>query len=147
MLFDYEKMISYFQKLDEASPRVKMAEIGTSPMGRKMYAVFVSSEENINRLDDLRKINEQLALNPDIKPSEREEMIKNGKVFLLCTLSMHSDEVGPSQSSPLIAYDLALTQDKEKLEWLNNVVLMIVPNHNPDGMDMVVNNYLKYKGT
>jgi hypothetical protein len=147
MLFDYEKMISYFQKLDEASPKVKIAEIGTSPMGKKMYIVFISSEENINRLDDLRNINEQLALNPDIKPSEREEMIKNGKVFLLCTLSMHSDEVGPSQASPLIAYDLALTQDKGKLELLSNVVLMIVPNHNPDGMDMVVNNYLKYKGT
>jgi hypothetical protein len=42
MLFDYEKMISYFQKLDEASPKVKLVEIGTSPMGRKMYIVFVS---------------------------------------------------------------------------------------------------------
>ena len=47
MLFDYEKMISYFQKLDEASSKVKIAEIGTSPMGRKMYILFVSSEENI----------------------------------------------------------------------------------------------------
>ena len=147
MLFDYEKMISYFQKLDEASPKVKIAEIGTSPMGKKMYIVFVSSEENINHLEELRKINEQLALNPDIKPSGREEMIKNGKVFLLCTLSMHSDEVGPSQASPLVAYDLAMTQDTAKLELLSNVVLMIVPNHNPDGMDMVINNYLKYKGT
>jgi hypothetical protein len=147
MLFDYEKMMSYFQKLDEASPKVKVTEIGTSPMGRKMYIVFVSSEENIKHLDELRAINEQLALNPDIKTSEREEMIKNGRVFLLATLSMHSEEVGPSQASPLIAYDLAVTQDKEKNELLDNVVLMIVPGHNPDGMDMVVNNYLKYKGT
>jgi len=147
MLFDYEKMISYFQKLDEASPRIKLAEIGTSPMGKKMYILFVSSEKNISHLDDLRKINEQLALNPDLKQDERDEMIKNGKVFLIATLSMHSDEVGPSQASPLIAYDLATTRDNDKLELLNNVVLMIVPSHNPDGMDMVVNNYFKYKGT
>ena len=146
-LFDYEKLISYFQKLDEASPKVKMIEIGTSPMGKKMYSVFISSEENINNLDALRKINEQLALNPDIKPAEREEMIRKGKVFLLLTLSMHSDEVGPSQASPLTAYDLVTTTDPEKTGWLNDVVVMIVPNHNPDGMDMVVNNYQKYRGT
>jgi len=147
MLFDYEKLISYFQKLDEASPKVKMEEIGTSPMGKKMYVVFISSEENIKRLGELRKINERLALDPDIKPAEREKMITDGKVFLLCTLSMHSEEVGPSQASPLIAYDLATTTDREKLRWLNDVVLMVVPNHNPDGMDMVVNHYQKYKGT
>ncbi len=147
MLFDYEKLIQYFQKLDEASPRIKMLEIGTSPMGKKMYIAFVSSEENINRLDELRKINEQLALNPELSASDRETYLTNGKVFLLTTLSMHSDEVGPTQASPLIAYQLASTNDKEKQEWLNNVVLMLVPSHNPDGMDMVVNHYLKNKGT
>ena len=30
---------------------------------------------------------------------------------------------------------------------LDNVVLMVVPNHNPDGMDMVVEHYRKYLGT
>jgi hypothetical protein len=147
MIFDYEKLISYLQKLDEASPRVRMIEAGISPMGKKMYIVFISSKENIAQLEELRKINEKLALNPDISPSGRESDISKGKVFLLATLSMHSSEVGPTQASPLIAFDLATTQDKEKLEWLSNVVLMIVPNHNPDGMDMEVNNYLKYKGT
>lgn len=147
MLFDYEKLIAYLHKLDEASPRVRMIEIGTSPMGRKMYIVFISSKDNIDHLDNLRKINEQLALNPDISTSERESCISNGKVFLLTTLSMHSSEVGPSQASPLIAYDLATTEDPDKLEWLGNVVMMMVPNHNPDGMDLVIENYNKYKGT
>jgi len=34
-----------------------------------------------------------------------------------------------------------------KLEGLRNTVYMMVPNHNPDGMDMIVNHYKKYKGT
>ncbi len=66
---------------------------------------------------------------------------------MLGTLSMHSTEVGPAQSAPLIAYDLATTSDPSKLRWLEDVVYMMVPNHNPDGMDMVVNHYQKYKGT
>jgi len=74
-------------------------------------------------------------------------MFESGKVFLLTTLSMHSNEVGPSQAAPLIAHDLVTTEKPQILEWLENVVLMMVPCHNPDGMDMVVNNYKKYKGT
>jgi len=60
---------------------------------------------------------------------------------------MHSTEVGPSQSAPLIAYDVATTKDPKILNWLENVVYMIVPSHNPDGMDLVVNHYNQSKGT
>ncbi|HSG27254.1 MAG TPA: M14 family metallopeptidase, partial [Candidatus Krumholzibacterium sp.] len=65
----------------------------------------------------------------------------------LATLSMHSTEVGPSQSAPLIAYDLATSADPEVNAWLDDVVYMMVPCHNPDGMDMVVEHHRKYKGT
>ena len=74
-------------------------------------------------------------------------MIKDGKVFIYATLSMHSSEVGPAQASPLIAYELITSKDPQTRSWLDKTVYMMVPNHNPDGMDMVVNNYLKYRGT
>lgn len=146
-LFDYEGLIAYLKKLDDASGRIKMVEIGASPMGRTMYIAFISNEENIKNLDKLKTINKQLALDPAIPDSERDTLIKEARVFALGTLSMHSGEVGPSQAAPLIAYDLATTKDPLKLKWLNDVVYMMVPNHNPDGMDMVVNHYKKYKGT
>ncbi len=106
MLFNYEQLISYLQKLDDASGMVKMIEIGQSPMGKPMYICFISSEENITRLDELKEINRKLALDADLTEQERDSMIKNGKVFFLATLSMHSSEVGPSQSAPVIAYEL-----------------------------------------
>jgi hypothetical protein len=146
-LFTYEQLIEYLQKLDGESDRIHMEQIGKSPMGRPMYIAFISSEENIGRLEELKKINRELALNPDLDKEVLQGMIQEGKVFVLATLSMHSTEVGPSQAAPLIAWDFASTADKKKLEWLDNVVYMIVPNHNPDGMDLVVENYLKYKGT
>jgi hypothetical protein len=146
-LFDYEELISYFKKLDGRSAKVEMREIGNSPMGKPMYIVFISSEENIKNLDELASINKKLALDPDLTVAQVKDLISKGKVFFLATLSEHSSEVGPSQSSPLIAYDLATTRDAAKLKWLNDVVYMVVPNHNPDGMDMIVNHYRKYKGT
>jgi len=147
MLFSYEQLIDYLAKLDKASPMVKLVENGQSPMGRKMYIAFISSEANINNLDRLREINKELALNPNLTESEQNEYIKDGKVFFLATLSMHSTEVAPSQALPLIAYQLITSDDPLIKKYLDDVVYMAVPNHNPDGMDFVVENYNKYKGT
>jgi hypothetical protein len=152
MLFNYEQLISYLQKLDDASGMVKMLEIGRSPMNKPMYICFISSEENINNLDKLKEINRKLALDPDLSDTGRDSLVKNGKVFFLATLSMHSSEVGPSQSAPAIAYELitnSLIQHStfNIQHYLDEVVYMMVPCHNPDGMDMIVDHYNKYKGT
>jgi hypothetical protein len=146
-LFSYEQLIAYLQELDSASDRLEMVEIGQSPMGKTMYIAFLSSAGNIASLRDLKEVNKRLALDPEIPSGELTEMLDRGKVFLLGTLSMHSGEVGPSQSAPLIAYDMVTTSDPSKLRWMEDVVYMMVPCHNPDGMDMVVENYLEFKGT
>ncbi len=146
-LFDYEGLISYLKKLDEESPRLKLVEIGKSPMGKPMYIAFLSDESNINNLESLRQINKELALNPSLSDVEKEKMAKDGRVFVLATLSMHAGEVGPAQSAPLIAHKLVSTDSPKMTGWLKNVVYMMVPSHNPDGMDMIVHNYKKYVGT
>ncbi len=147
MLFNYDPLIDYLKKLENASPKIKTEEIGVSPMGKTMYVTFISSEKNINNLEKLKKINKELALNYNLSPEKYSEYVKEGKVFFLFTLSMHSTEVGPTQALPNIAYGLLKATDKKTLDMLDNVVYMVVPNHNPDGMDMIVNHYNKYKGT
>lgn len=146
MLFNYEELFSYLQKVSLVSPMVKVVEIGKSPMGKKMYMALVSSEKNIRDLEKLRNINRELALNPDLTEARQAEYVKNGKVFFLATLSMHSTEVAPSQAIPLIVNRLVTGADQSVRKYLDDVVYMIVPQ-NPDGMDMVVENYKKYKGT
>jgi hypothetical protein len=146
-LFNYEELISYLRELEKVSPRIKLEEIGTSPMGKTMYIAFLSGEDNIAKLSEYKDINRELALDPDLEESKRSHYFSEGKVFVLATLSMHSTEVGPTQAAPLIAYDLVTTTDERKLSWLKNVVFMMVPNHNPDGMNMVVDYYKKHRGT
>jgi len=146
-LMDYRQLVDYLHALADASPRVEMLEVGASPLGKPMYVVFISAPENIARLDELRGINKRLALEPSIPDHERAELIGAGRVFVMETLSMHSDEVAPSQSLPLFAHRMATTTDAEVLARLDDVVLMMIPCHNPDGMDMVVEHYRKYLGT
>lgn len=147
MLLNYESLIEYIKILEKESPRVKVEQIGESEMGKPVYVVFFSSPSNIENLDNLKQINEELALNPELSDQERSQYISEGKVFFLATLSMHSSEVGPSQAAPLIGHKLATTSDEDVLEWLDDVVYMMVPCHNPDGMNMIVDHYKEYKDT
>ncbi len=147
MLFNYDPLIEYMQLLADNSPRVEMIEIGESPMGKKMYMTFFSSEENIKNLYRLKTINKELALNAKLSKPELKAYAEEGKVFILAALSMHSTEVGPSQSAPLFAYEMVTTTDPELLAWLDEVVYMVIPCHNPDGMDIVVNHFKNSKGT
>ncbi|WP_456441440.1 M14 family metallopeptidase [Caldithrix abyssi] len=146
-LFDYEQLIAYLKEVAQASDRIKMVEVGRTPFNKPIMVVFISNPQNIANLDRLKKINHELALNWRLQEAEQRAYIAEGKVFVLGTLSMHSGEVGPSQAAPLIVYHLATTQDAQKLEVLKNVVYMMVPSQNPDGMDMVVHHYWRYKGT
>jgi hypothetical protein len=146
-LIDYGQLVDYMLDLAAASDRLELREVGTSPLGRTMYVAFISAPENLARLDELREINRRLALDPDIPDQELAALTREGRVFVMATLSMHSGEVGPSQSLPIYAHRLATTDDPGILSQLENVVWMFVPCHNPDGMDMVVEHYREYLGT
>ena len=146
-LLDYGQIIDYLKVLDKASPRLEMRQVGETPMGKPMFAVFISSEANIARLDELEKINRRLALDPAIPEAERAGLLDRGRVFILATLSMHANELAPAQSFPLYAHELVTSRDAAVARQLDAAVWMVVPSQNPDGLDMVVNNYRKYRGT
>ncbi len=146
-LINYEELTDYMKLLDSNSGKVAMEQIGQSEMGKPMYLVFISSEENIRNLSRLKEINRELALNYQLTGAEQDKLVEEGKVFFLFTLSMHSTEVGPSQSAPLIAWELITSGEPRIKKIMENTVYMMVPSHNPDGMNMIVEHYRKNLGT
>ena len=146
-LVGYGQLIDYLKLVAEASPRFELREIGTSELGRPLYLGILSSEANLARLEELREINRRLAIDPAIPEDERERMVEQGRVFVLATLSMHASEVGPAQALPLLVHELVTSDDPAVLGELDQVVLLVVPTHNPDGMDMVVDYYRSSLGT
>ncbi len=146
-LVKYQPLVDYFKLLDKESEMVRVEQIGESEFGKPIYMAFVSTAENINRLPELRVINQRLALDGSIPDQERVELISKGKTFVMFTLSMHSTETAPSQAAPLMAYNLITGIDPEATKSLEEAVLMIVISSNPDGHDMIVDHYNKYLGT
>lgn len=146
-MFTYGSMMDYLKLLEQQSEMIRIMQTGESELGKPMYLVFISSAENLQQLEALKDINRHLALDPNIPEREREAMIRDGKTFVLTTMSMHSNETGPAQAAPLIAYNLVAGVEPGLTEHLKEVVFMMVPSHNPDGQDMIVNHYNQYLGT
>jgi len=146
-LANWTLFVEYFKKLDLASERVVVDEIGKTTLGRPFIVATISSPENLSKLGELRDIQRQLA-DPRITPDRSvQSLIARGKTVVVVTCSIHSTEVGGTFSATDIAYWLASSNTQEVLKILDEVVLLLVPSLNPDGTDIVADWYKKTLGT
>jgi len=145
---DWRQIVDYFQKLDAASSRVKVEEIGRSTNGNPMIVAFISDARNIKKLDKYRQVNARLA-DPRTIASEEElaKLVEDGKTIVAISCSIHSTEIVASQMSMNLAYELATANDPETKEILDNTILLLIPSPNPDGIQIVADWYKKTLGT
>ncbi|HRA32250.1 MAG TPA: M14 family zinc carboxypeptidase [Thermomicrobiales bacterium] len=144
---DWGEIVGYFDALAAASDRVAIERLGVSTDGRPYIAVFVSSPENLARRDELRSILARLYDPRGLDPADERELTERGKVtaFLLCT--QHSNEIGAAVMTLELAGDLARATDPDSVEILDNVVTVMIPSHNPDGHQMIVEWYRQWLDT
>ena len=57
---DWKQITGYFAKLDAASPRVKVEEIGKTTLGKPQIVAFISSAENIANLSEIKETNREV---------------------------------------------------------------------------------------
>jgi hypothetical protein len=145
---DWGQITDYFTRLDKASDRVTVQQLGKSTLGRPMIAALISSRENLLGLRKFKDIQGKLA-DPRkvINDIERNRLLNEGKVVVAISCSIHSTEIVASQMSMQFAYELASENDPETREILNNTILILIPSPNPDGIDIVANWYRKTLGT
>ncbi len=145
-LADYDQMLDYYQQLDQSSDRVQMIEIGKSVMERPIKLMFISSEENLKKLDRYREISEKLA-RARISEEEARALAKEGKAIVWFDGGMHATERAHAQMTSELAWRIATEESEEMQKIRDNVITLIVPCINPDGVDIVVSWYRKNLGT
>lgn len=145
---DWRQITDYFSRLDKASDRVTVREIGQSTLRRPIVAAFISARENILALNKYQDIQRRLADPRMVKTvAERDLLVNSGKVIVAISCSIHSTEIVASQMSMQLAYELASAQDAATREILQNTIVILIPSSNPDGIDIVANWYRKTLGT
>lgn len=142
----YDKVIEYLKLLSEKSPRVRMFESGKTFEGRKLYYLLISSEENINSIEEIQKYISQLADPRKLKSqNDADKIINSVPAIAWMMYSVHGDELSGVDASVAAAYRLAACNDKETLNILKNVVTGIIPSQNPDGRERYLSQQFSWK--
>ena len=147
VLISHSKILEYYRFMEERSDRVKVVEIGETTEGRPFYYAIVTSPENHARLDNLINLNSNLYDPRGVSDGEIQQIVREGKTFMVANHQIHSTEVGASQGALLMAHRMATGDDHEVSRILDNVVLIHVPVHNPDGQERVYEWLDKWRGT
>jgi hypothetical protein len=138
------KIVEYFNYIAKASKNVKITQYGATNEGRPLMTAFVASDENINRLEEIRKNNLKTAgLLPE---GNNLTAINNTPVIVWLSFNVHGNEPASSETAMQVLFDLLDPTNSETKNWLKNTLVVIDPCLNPDGRDRYVNFYNSVKG-
>lgn len=146
-VLDWDRVVSYFRLLERNSPRVKFLEYGKSTEGRPMIAALISAPETLKNLDRYLEIQRRLADPRVTPPEEAARLAREGKTVVLITCSVHATEIASTHTAVEFAWKLATSQEPKILRILDNVILVLAPSINPDGLDLVTAWYRRTLGT
>ena len=105
-----------------------MIPYGLTNEGRKLNLVFLSSEENLDKLELIRKTHLQ---NTGLIKGPKN----NDNVVVWLSYNVHGNESSSTEASMKTAYELL----KNNEPWLKDAIIILDPCINPDGRDRYVN--------
>ncbi len=105
----YSETMEYFGKLAKHSQYAELKTFGKSPQGRDLKVLIVASGE-------------------EFTPGKAKS---SGKAIILIQNGIHSGEIEGKDASMILLRELLV--ENENTEWLDNVILLVIPIFNVDG--------------
>lgn len=129
------KIVNYFNYIAAAaSSQIKLQQYGETNEGRPLLLAFIASEENLPKLEEIRKNNLRLTGLLSDKPAD-----VNAPAIVWLSYNVHGNETSSSETALKVLYELLNPSNKQTKEYLKNTVVIIDPCLNPDGRDRYVN--------
>nr|WP_321222963.1 M14 metallopeptidase family protein [uncultured Psychroserpens sp.] len=128
----HHRVVDYFEHVESQFPQqVKLEQYGVTNERRPLMLAYLSSEENMKNLEQIRENNLKNAgvLNGT--------STTNDIAIVWLSYNVHGNEASSTEAAMLTIYKL-LT---ENADYLKNTVVIIDPCINPDGRDRYVNWY------
>ena len=131
------RIVSYFQHVaSAASTNVKLEQYGQTNEGRPLLLAFISSADNMSRLEQIRMNNIRLA---NLAKDKMAPVEDGAPAIVWLSYNVHGNETSSSEAAILTIYSLLDPSNAKSKEWLKNTVVIIDPCINPDGRDRYVN--------
>lgn len=130
----HDQLLAYMSAIAEQSERIKLTEFGRTYQQRKQVLLTISSPENLANLETI------------LANRQSDKVGENDPIVVWLGYSVHGDEISGAHASMLVAYHLAAAQGEEINQWLKDMVVVIEPSVNPDGMDRFANWVATFRG-
>ena len=131
----HHKAVDYFKYVGENSPMAEYREYGTTYEGRPLGVCFVSSEENLSKLEEYRK-------NNLIKTGLLKDEFKGKQIpFVWLSYNVHGNEAAGMEAAMKTLYTLVSGTREGVSDYLKECVIVIDPCQNPDGHELYTNRY------
>ena len=125
----HDKLVFYMQELARASNRIAIENRGETFENRPLLLLTATSTENHQNIEQIRK--EHLAITENDGGSIN---VQNMPIVVYQGFSIHGNEPSGSNAALAYAYYLAAAQGPEIEELLKNMVILLDPSFNPDGL-------------
>ena len=131
----YYRVLEYVNHLAGQSANIKVHEYGKTYEGRPLNLVYIASDENIKRLDEIRHNNLKLA------GIEHGNYKADAPAIIWFSYNVHGNEPSSTEVAMRVMYELVNPANASNREWLKNQVVIIDPCLNPDGRERYTNFY------
>ena len=134
-LLSWAELSGYYQRLADTSPYVRCESIGTTTEGRPMLLLTVSSRSD----EQLRsiEIQQRRMLAPTDAGILNADELAAMPAVVYIQGTLHSTEIAASLLFPDLLYRIATGADPMAQRIRDEVVLLVAPSANPDGIDLV----------
>ncbi len=130
-------LVDYYEYVAENSPYVQLMDYGRSYEQRPLKLAFVSTPENLEKLEDIRL--DHLRQTGLVEGESTSEF-----AIVWLSFSVHGNEAAGSESAMPVLYDLINPENAETKEWLKNTIVILDPAVNPDGYSRYTHWYRRY---
>ncbi len=137
---------AYARRLAEASERVELVEYAQSFEGRPLLYLVISSPDNLERTEAIQDGMARLADPRGLDSEERERLVSDLPAVAWLGYSIHGNESSGSDSALAVMYHLAADRSGATEALLDELVVIVDPNMNPDGRERFMNALDQHRG-
>jgi len=142
-----EQITSAIQAWSNQSDRLKVVEYARSHENRPLHAVFISSPNNLDSLDEIKNKVTQLSDARITNDRVAKTLIDELPAIAWMAYSIHGNETSGADAALGIIYHLIASKDTTVIDMLDEMVIIIDPVMNPDGRARFAKNLEQYRGT
>jgi len=118
----HHELLAFYRQLAAGSDRVRIETIGRSHGGREQVLVYFANPDRLGRIHEIRADRRRASVEGD------------GPPVVWLGYSVHGNEASGASAAVVMAWYLAHSDDAQVRAWLDEMVIVMEPVINPDGI-------------